>query len=200
MAPTPMSIFTTWRKPSSPFWPSSIPWFAGDFFGADAEIDFGAKTMGGHQGGLLHSYHSARIRACRPQSSEHFRHLARRVSHRRRNDHRIHGLRHAFRAANGRSGAQPQGDVGAQNSLAPLIMFAAGPGTITAVVTLAAVHRPHGLPIEAVLASVAGAGITFAVLLASIAAGSHLNKTQAIVTRFMGSSLRRWECSSCWKG
>ena len=30
----------------------------------------------------------------------------------------------------------------ARNSLTPLVMFAAGPGTITAVVTLAAVHTP----------------------------------------------------------
>src|SRR5262245_43260851 len=39
----------------------------------------------------------------------------------------------------------------APNSFAPLIMFAAGPGTITTVVTLAAVHTPHGLPITAII-------------------------------------------------
>jgi multiple antibiotic resistance protein len=33
-------------------------------------------------------------------------------------------------------------DAAAPNSLAPLIMFAAGPGTITAIMTLAAVHTP----------------------------------------------------------
>jgi len=82
---------------------------------------------------------------------------------------------------------QPEGEVEAQNSLAPLMMFAAGPGTITAVVTLAAVHTPFGFPIEAVLASIVGAAVTFAVLLLAIKAGSHLNRsTQAIVTRFMG--------------
>jgi hypothetical protein len=37
-------------------------------------------------------------------------------------------------------------DTVAPSSLAPLIMFAAGPGTITAVVTLAAVHTPDGFP------------------------------------------------------
>ena len=78
-------------------------------------------------------------------------------------------------------------DPAAQTSLAPLIMFAAGPGTITAVVTLAAVHTPDGLPVTAIVASALGAGITFAVLLVAIAAGSHLGPgTQAIVTRFMG--------------
>ncbi len=81
---------------------------------------------------------------------------------------------------------QPEGDAG--GSLMPLIMFAAGPGTITAVVTLAAAHKPlHGIPIEAVLASIVGAGVTFIVLLLAIKAGSHLKQsTQAIVTRFMG--------------
>ena len=33
-------------------------------------------------------------------------------------------------------------DIDAPSSLAPLVMFAAGPGTITAVVTLAVVHTP----------------------------------------------------------
>jgi multiple antibiotic resistance protein len=78
-------------------------------------------------------------------------------------------------------------DPAAKTSLAPLIMFAAGPGTITAVVTLAAVHTPDSLPVTAILASAIGAGITLAVLLVAIAAGSHLGRgTQAIVTRFMG--------------
>ena len=36
------------------------------------------------------------------------------------------------------------GDANVQGSLVPLLMFAAGPGTITAVVTLAAVHTPDG--------------------------------------------------------
>ena len=80
----------------------------------------------------------------------------------------------------------PESDADA-GSLAPLIMFAAGPGTITAVVTLAAVHTPDSLPITAIAAGVIGAGITFAVLLVAIQLGSRLGRsTQAIVTRFMG--------------
>ena len=75
----------------------------------------------------------------------------------------------------------------ASNSFAPLIMFAAGPGTITAVVTLAAVHTPDGLPVTALVASVIGAAVTLAVLLLAVKLGSHLNRgTQAVVTRFMG--------------
>jgi len=78
-------------------------------------------------------------------------------------------------------------DPAASTSLAPLIMFAAGPGTITAVVTLAAVHTPDGFPLTAVVAAVVGAGVTFAVMLLAIAAGSHVGRrTQAVVTRFMG--------------
>jgi len=73
------------------------------------------------------------------------------------------------------------------NSLAPLVMFAAGPGTITAVVTMAAVHTPTGYPLSALAASAIGAGVTFAVLLLASQLGSRINRsTQAVVTRFMG--------------
>jgi multiple antibiotic resistance protein len=75
----------------------------------------------------------------------------------------------------------------APNSLAPLTMFAAGPGTITAVVTIAAVHTPHGLPTTAVVAAVVGTGVMLAVLLLAAQMGAHSSRgTQAIVTRFMG--------------
>jgi multiple antibiotic resistance protein len=86
-------------------------------------------------------------------------------------------------------GRAPPPDDGAAtpSSLAPLIMFAAGPGTITAVVTLAAVHTPDGFPVTAIVAAVIGAGVTFTALLLAITLGSHLGRsTQAIVTRFMG--------------
>lgn len=74
-----------------------------------------------------------------------------------------------------------------QSSLAPLIMFAAGPGTITAVVTLAAVHAPDGFPVTAVIAAMVGVVVTLAALLLAIRIGTRLARgTQAIVTRFMG--------------
>jgi multiple antibiotic resistance protein len=84
--------------------------------------------------------------------------------------------------------ATPQHDgVSVSASLAPLIMFAAGPGTITAVVTLAAVHTPDGFPVTSIVASAIGAAITFAALLFAIEVASCLGrKTQAVVTRFMG--------------
>jgi small neutral amino acid transporter SnatA (MarC family) len=68
--------------------------------------------------------------------------------------------------------APPPDEGAAASSLAPLIMFAAGPGTITAVVTLAAVHTPDGLPMTAMIASVIGVGVTFGALLLAIGVGS----------------------------
>ena len=79
------------------------------------------------------------------------------------------------------------GDTSMQGSLVPLLMFAAGPGTITAVVTLAAVHTPDGLPITAITAAVVGAGVTFVALILAVRLGPRLGRgTQATVTRFMG--------------
>jgi len=75
----------------------------------------------------------------------------------------------------------------APTSLIPLIMFAAGPGTITAVVTMAAVHTPTGVPLSALVASAIGAAVTLVVLLLASQLGSRINRnSQAIVTRFMG--------------
>ena len=78
-------------------------------------------------------------------------------------------------------------DVAANGSMGPLIMFAAGPGTITAIVPLAAVHTPDGLPATAIIAALVGAAATLLALLLAIQLGSRVGKgTQAIVTRFMG--------------
>jgi multiple antibiotic resistance protein len=78
-------------------------------------------------------------------------------------------------------------EAAAATSTAPLIMFAAGPGTITAVVTLAAVHTPDGFPLTAIVAAVIGAGVTLAALLLAVRVGPHLGRgPQAAVTRFMG--------------
>ena len=83
--------------------------------------------------------------------------------------------------------ASPTDDGAPATSLAPLIMFAAGPGTITAVVTLAAVHTPDGLPLTAIVAAVIGAAVTLGALLLTVGLGSSLGHgAQGIVTRFMG--------------
>jgi multiple antibiotic resistance protein len=84
--------------------------------------------------------------------------------------------------------APPTNDeAAAPSSLSPLIMFAAGPGTITAVVALAAAHTPDGFPLTAIVAAVIGAGVTFAALLLAVGLGPHLGRSaQAMITRFMG--------------
>ena len=68
------------------------------------------------------------------------------------------------------------GDTTVQGSLVPLLMFAAGPGTITAVVTLAAVHTPDGLPITAIIAAVVGAGVTFVALILAVRLGPRVGR------------------------
>ncbi len=79
------------------------------------------------------------------------------------------------------------GDANIPGSLVPLLMFAAGPGTITAVVTLAAVHTPDGLPLTALIAALVGTAVTFAALILAVRLGPRLGRgTQATVTRFMG--------------
>jgi multiple antibiotic resistance protein len=81
----------------------------------------------------------------------------------------------------------PPADDDVNGSMAPLIMFAAGPGTITAVVTLAAVHTPDRLPVTAIVAALIGTGVTFLALLLAIRLGARIGRgAQAIVTRFMG--------------
>ena len=79
------------------------------------------------------------------------------------------------------------GDTSIQGSLVPLLMFAAGPGTITAVVTLAAVHTPDGFPMTAIICVVVGTAVTFVALTLAVRLGPRLGRgTQATVTRFMG--------------
>src|SRR5262249_12717852 len=80
-------------------------------------------------------------------------------------------------------------DAAVVNSFTPLIMFAAGPGTITAVVTLAAFHTPDSFPVTAIVAAVSGAGVTFATLLLAVGLGLRLGRgTHAVVTRFIAHS------------
>jgi len=86
-------------------------------------------------------------------------------------------------------GRQPpperEGDPGVR--LAPLLMFAAGPGTIATVVTLTAAHASDGAPSTALVAAVVGAAVTFAALLLAIRTGARLGQeVQAGITRFMG--------------
>lgn len=76
---------------------------------------------------------------------------------------------------------------GTQSGLTPLIMFAASPGTIAMVITLAAVHNPDGLPISAMIGATATVLITIGIIIAMILlSGKKQNKGQGFVTKFMG--------------
>jgi putative Mn2+ efflux pump MntP len=158
-----------------------------DLFDADAKAGIGAKTVGSRQSSVEHSHYSGDLCTDRAQGSQHFN-ISLDVFR------IVGGMIIAYMGFDMLSGRHtvgqappPDDDVEAQSSLAPLIMFAAGPGTITAVVTLAAVHTPDSFPVTAIAAAVIGAGVTFIALLLAIQLGSDLGRsTQAMVTRFMG--------------
>src|SRR5262245_12419904 len=57
-----------------------------------------------------------------------------------------------FTMLRGNSAPVPNADMNQKRSLTPLILFAASPGTITGVITLAVVHTKLRLPVTALLA------------------------------------------------
>ena len=71
-----------------------------------------------------------------------------------------------FRMLSGRgsSPASPSGPSNSGKSLTPLILFAASPGTITGVITLAAAHSRLDLPVTALVAVVVASAVTWLVL------------------------------------
>jgi multiple antibiotic resistance protein len=75
-----------------------------------------------------------------------------------------------------------------KRSLTPVIMFAASPGTITGVITLAVAHAKLALPVAALVAVVVAAGVMWIVMVlvahgGTRASGGLLHDT---ATRFMG--------------
>jgi multiple antibiotic resistance protein len=75
-----------------------------------------------------------------------------------------------------------------KRSLSPVIMFAASPGTITGVITLAVAHAKLALPVAALVAVVVAAGVMWIVMVlvahgGTRASGGLLHDT---ATRFMG--------------
>ena len=67
-------------------------------------------------------------------------------------------------------------------------MFAAGPGTITAVVTLAAVHTPNGWPLTAIVAGGNRRDRNIRGFTSRHSVRGHISakELKLIVTRFMG--------------
>ena len=73
-------------------------------------------------------------------------------------------------------------------SLAPLILFAASPGTITGVITLSVAHAQTEIPVTALVAIAVALSITWLIMVVSARASG--DKTPGLVhdvtTRFMG--------------
>lgn len=81
------------------------------------------------------------------------------------------------------AGAQPSSD-----SLTQLVLFAASPGTITGVITLAVSHAPGAIPVTALVAIGVTCAITWAIML--LASKGSATRKQGLVhdvaSRFMG--------------
>ena len=84
----------------------------------------------------------------------------------------------------------PSGGTGPESahSIAPLVLFAASPGTITGVITLAATHTGTALPITALVGIAVAVSITgIALLLTGMTNGKqHGGLMHDLNTRFMG--------------
>src|SRR5262249_27108930 len=72
-----------------------------DVFDVDAKPYASAKTAGGGQSRAQHSCHTRWICADRAQSAERFWHFTGCLPNRRRDNHRIYGLRYASRSSDG---------------------------------------------------------------------------------------------------
>jgi len=74
------------------------------------------------------------------------------------------------------------------SSLAPLILFAASPGTITGVITLSISHKDHDLPVTALVAVFVAVTVTWLLMIVATKASGHRKPSlvRDISTRFMG--------------
>ena len=88
--------------------------------------------------------------------------------------------------------SQPTGNGAASEnrSLTPLILFAASPGTITGVITLAVAQTRQALPVTALVAVCVGALVMWLVIALAVCLGSRSRGRSSFVrdtvTRFMG--------------
>ncbi len=91
-----------------------------------------------------------------------------------------------LRGSSSSTSSAPSADAG--ESLTPLILFAASPGTVTGVITLSVAHTGSGIPVNVLLAVVAALVLTWVVMVAASCAGG--TKKQGLMhdvsTRFMG--------------
>lgn len=71
--------------------------------------------------------------------------------------------------------------------LSKLIMFAASPGTIAMVITLADIHNAEGFPLYAVAGAITAVVVTIIIIVSMILFSSDKKRSeQTIVSRFMG--------------
>jgi multiple antibiotic resistance protein len=75
-----------------------------------------------------------------------------------------------------------------KRSLTPLILFAASPGTITGVITIAVVHTKLALPVTALVAVLVATVVTWIVMLLVSREATHAGSgfLRDTATRFMG--------------
>src|SRR6476469_4122607 len=77
-----------------------------------------------------------------------------------------------------------------KRSLTPLILFAASPGTITGVITLAVAHAKLALPVTALVAVAVAVAVMWVVMVLMVRGGPRAsgggNLLHDMVTRFMG--------------
>jgi len=75
-----------------------------------------------------------------------------------------------------------------ETSLTPLILFAASPGTITGVITIAVSHSQHTVPVTALVSVAATVAITWVVLLLSARTSEKRKQglMHDVASRFMG--------------
>ena len=82
------------------------------------------------------------------------------------------------------------GAAGGKPSLTPLILFAASPGTITGVITLAVAQTRHTFPVTAIVAVCAATAIMWLVIMAAARLGNRPRGGSGFlrdtITRFMG--------------
>lgn len=84
--------------------------------------------------------------------------------------------------------ATPDSSNPGKPSMAPLILFAASPGTITGVITLSVAHTRTAIPVTALVAIGGALALTWLVLIlaARTAGGKKPGPLQDIMPRFMG--------------
>lgn len=87
------------------------------------------------------------------------------------------------------SDGPPNKNTPTQPSVAPLVLFAASPGTITGVITLAAAHSQRAFPVNTLIAVGLGVAVMYVTLLAATFAGGHQSSTGSGIARDIFSRL-----------